>query len=602
MLSFLDDPPRHLFFTGKGGVGKTSLACASAVRLADEGRTVLLVSTDPASNLKDVLEAPVGDTAGSVESVPNLSAVNVDPEAAADEYRERVIEPMVGTAPDETIEQVEEQLSGACTTEIASFDKFTRFLAGDAAAPYDHVVFDTAPTGHTLRLLELPAAWSDYIERNPEGASCLGPVSGLEAQQERYTAAVEALQDEARTTLVLVSRPEAAALKEAARSSRELRDLDITNQRLVVNGVFRARDPGDPLAAAMERRAEEAVDRMPDALADLPRDTVPLKGHNLVGLSSLRALLRDEPAVISTSRPENGLENGTEQAPGAGLPSIRGLVDDVAGDGHGLVMVMGKGGVGKTTIAASVAVDLARRGEEVLLTTTDPAAHVAGAVGSDALPTLEVSAIDPEETARNYRERVLETKGKGLDPKERKLLEEDLRSPCTKEVAVFRAFAREIGTARRQFVVMDTAPTGHTLLLLDTTGSYHREVMRTSDVEASRITTPLMRLQDPDYTKMLLVTLPETTPILEAGQLQNDLERAGITPYAWVVNQSLAAAGPSDPLLVERAHAERPQIEAVRSEHAERTALAPWMLEEPVGPERLQALARGATAPAPPDA
>ncbi|WP_103028411.1 arsenical pump-driving ATPase [Salinibacter altiplanensis] len=592
MLSFLDSPSRYLFFTGKGGVGKTSLACASAVRLADEGNDVLLVSTDPASNLQQVLEAPVGSDVAPVESVPNLSAVNIDPEAAADDYRERVIEPMMGVLPDETVEQVEEQLSGACTTEIASFDKFTQFLAGEGtAADFDHVVFDTAPTGHTLRLLELPAAWSDYIEENPEGASCLGPVSGLEAQQERYTVAVEALQDEARTTLVLVSRPEASALKEAARSSGELRDLDITNQQLAVNGVFRARDPSDPLAEAMERRADEALGEMPEALADLPRDTVPLKGYNLVGLDALRSLVSDEEPSPTT--------NGAEQPPEIDLPSVHGLVDGFAEDGHGLIMVMGKGGVGKTTIAASVAVDLARRGEEVLLTTTDPAAHIADAVGGEALPNLEVSAIDPDEATRQYRERVLATKGTDMDPEERELLEEDLRSPCTKEVAVFRAFAREIGTAQRQFVVMDTAPTGHTLLLLDTTGSYHREVMRTSEVEAGRITTPLMRLQDPGYTKMLLVTLPETTPVLEAKQLQDDLERAGITPYAWVVNQSLAAAGPSDPLLVERAHAEAPQIEAVQSEHAERTALAPWMPDEPVGPGRLQALARGTTQAAP---
>ncbi len=592
MLSFLDPPLRYLFFTGKGGVGKTSLACASAVRLADDGADVLLVSTDPASNLQRVLEASVGPEVAPVESVSNLSAVNIDPEAAADEYRERVIEPMVGVLPDETVEQVEEQLSGACTTEIASFDKFTQFLAGEgAAADADHVVFDTAPTGHTLRLLELPAAWSDYIKENPEGASCLGPVSGLEAQRDRYTAAVEALQEEARTTLVLVSRPEASALKEAARSSDELRELDITNQRLAVNGIFRAQDPADPLAEAMECRTEDALAKMPAALADLPRDTVPLKGYNLVGLDALRSLMSDEEPPTAT--------NGAERPPEIDVPSVHELVDGFAGDGHGLIMVMGKGGVGKTTVAASVAVDLARRGEEVLLTTTDPAAHVTDAVGGDALPNLEVSAIDLDEATRRYRERVLATKGKDMDPEERELLEEDLRSPCTKEVAVFRAFAREIGTAQRQFVVMDTAPTGHTLLLLDTTGSYHREVMRTSEMEAGRITTPLMRLQDPEYTKMLLVTLPETTPVLEAARLQDDLERADITPYAWVVNQSLAAAGPSDPLLVERAHAEAPQIEAVRTEHAERTALAPWMPDAPVGPDRLQALARGATRAAP---
>jgi arsenite-transporting ATPase len=446
-------------------------------------------------------------------------------------------------------------------------------------------VFDTAPTGHTLRLLELPAAWSDFIEDNPEGASCLGPVSGLEAQQERYTEAVEALNDGDRTTLVLVARPERSALHEAARSSGELRDLGIANQQLVVNGVFQAQDPGDPLAAAMQQRADAAVAQIPDEISDLPRDVVPLKGHNLVGLHALRTLLDDDATPASTTA-------GPKRAPHVDLPTVQDLVRGLADDGHGLIMTMGKGGVGKTTIAAAVAVELAERGEDVLLTTTDPAAHIHDTIG-DSLPHLTVEAIDPNAATEQYRERVLKTKGQTLDPEERELLEEDLRSPCTQEVAVFRAFSRVVGQARRQFVVVDTAPTGHTLLLLDTTGSYHREVLRTSDVDEQRITTPLMQLQDPEYTKMLLVTLPETTPVLEAKQLQDDLERAGITPYAWIVNQSLAAAGPTDPLLVERAHSEMPQIEAVQNEHAERIALAPWMSNEPTGPERLRDLAAG---------
>jgi len=590
MLSYLASPTRYLLFTGKGGVGKTSLACASALQLADEGHDVLLVSTDPASNLKRVLEAPVGPTVEPVASVPGLSAVNIDPEAAADAYRSRVLEPMMGVLPEETIEQVEEQLSGACTTEIAAFDQFTQFLAGDTAASYDYVVFDTAPTGHTLRLLELPAAWSDYIETNPDGASCLGPVSGLEAQQERYEEAVEALSDAGRTTLVLVSRPESASLKEAARSSKELRGLGIENQRLVVNGVFRAQDSDDPLAVAMERHANQAMATLPETLEDLPQDTVPLKGHNLVGLEALRALLADSPS------PEPAPPSADTSD--LNVPSVHELVDGFANDGHGLIMVMGKGGVGKTTIAAAVAVDLAERGEDVLLTTTDPAAHVAEAVGDEALPNLEVRAIDPEEATRRYRERVLQTKGKDLAPEERALLEEDLRSPCTHEVAVFRAFAREIGKARRQFVVVDTAPTGHTLLLLDTTGSYHREVLRNSDADGIRMTTPLMRLQDPAYTKMLLVTLPETTPVLEASQLQHDLERAGITPYAWVINQSLAAANPSDPLLKQRANAEHAHIDTVQTEHASRAALTPQMPNEPSGPDALRQLAKSSTQPA----
>ncbi len=590
MLSYLDTPNRHLFFTGKGGVGKTSLACASAVTLAEEGKRVLLVSTDPASNLSEVLEAPIGDDVAPVASVDNLSALNIDPEAAADAYRRRVLDPMMDVLPDDAIARIEEQLSGACTTEIAAFDKFTQLLTDpERIGAFDHVVFDTAPTGHTLRLLELPAAWSSFIEENPEGASCLGPVSGLEAQQERYTEAVAALNNADRTTLVLVTRPERSTLKEAARSSQELRDLGITNQQLVVNGVFEAQDASDPLAAAMEQRADEALDSMPPELRDLPRDIVPLQRHNLVGLDALRTLLQDTADTPS---------NGATAPPRIDLPHLTNLVDDLEADGKGLVMVMGKGGVGKTTMAAAVATELAARGHDVHLTTTDPAAHISDAIAGE-LAHLTVDRIDPKAESKRYQERVLRTKGKGLSDEERQLLQEDLRSPCTQEVAVFQAFSRVVSKASRQFVVVDTAPTGHTLLLLDTTGSYHREVLRTSSIDESRITTPLMRLQDPDYTKMLLVTLPETTPVLEAAHLQDDLKRAGITPYAWIVNQSLAAAGPADPLLVARAHAEVPQIEAVRDRYATRTVLAPWMAEEPVGAQRLRALAAGESQPAP---
>lgn len=589
MLSYLNTPNRHLFFTGKGGVGKTSLACASAVALADEGKRVLLVSTDPASNLSEVLEAPIGDDVAPVASVDNLSAINIDPEAAADAYRKRVLDPMMDVLPDDAIERIEEQLSGACTTEIAAFDKFTQLLTDpERIGAFDHVVFDTAPTGHTLRLLELPAAWSSFIEENPEGASCLGPVSGLEAQQERYTEAVAALNDADRTTLVLVTRPERSTFKEAARSSQELRELGITNQQLVVNGVFEAQDASDPLAVAMEERANEALQHMPAELQDLPRDIVPLQRHNLVGLDALRALLQDTADTPS---------NGAIAPPRIDLPHLTDLVDDLEADGKGLVMVMGKGGVGKTTMAAAVATELAARGHDVHLTTTDPAAHISDAIDGE-LEHLTVDRIDPKAENERYQERVLRTKGKDLSDEERQLLKEDLRSPCTQEVAVFQAFSRVVSKASRQFVVVDTAPTGHTLLLLDTTGSYHREVLRTSSVDERRITTPLMRLQDADYTKMLLVTLPETTPVLEAAHLQEDLERAGITPYAWIINQSLAAAGPSEPLLVARAHAEVPQIEAVRDEYATRTLLAPWMAEEPVGPERLRALAAGESQPA----
>ena len=582
-MNLLDIPTRYVFFTGKGGVGKTSNACAMAVGLADEGRRVLLVSTDPASNLDQVLGVRLGPRPTAIAAVPGLFGLNIDPEAAARAYRERVIGPYRGALPDDTVRGMEEQLSGACTVEVAAFDEFTELLTGDgAAAQFDRVIFDTAPTGHTLRLLQLPAAWTGFLETNERGSSCLGPASGLKTQQERYAQAVQTLADPARTTMVVVARPERTALQEAERTVTELGALELRNHVLLVNGVFRATDPDDPVARAFAARGRLALSDLPPGLRGLPTIEVTLRGHNVVGADALRHLL--QPA-----RPRSRAGSSPKIA-GTDLPSLAGIVDDIADAGHGLVMVMGKGGVGKTTIAASIAVELASRGLPVHLTTTDPAAHLVEALGGE-VPSLKVSRIDPAAETEAYRKKVLAQAGPKLDAAGMALLEEDLRSPCTEEVAVFHAFSRLVFGARREIVVMDTAPTGHTLLLLDATGAYHREVLRTATGAASAIHTPLMRLRDPAYTRVLIVTTPETTPVTEAEQLQADLRRAGIEPFAWIVNASLAAAGPGDPVLVERAAAELEQIEKVRSTLAARVAIVPWMPEEPRGLEELRRLA-----------
>jgi arsenite/tail-anchored protein-transporting ATPase len=567
-------------------VGKTSHACATALALADQGRSVLLVSTDPASNLAEVLGTRIGEQPTAVPGSANLRAMNIDPEASAAAYRERAVGPVRGVLPESAIRQMEEQLSGACTVEVAAFDEFAALLVDqERIGGFDHVVFDTAPTGHTLRLLQLPAAWSSFLEQNERGASCLGPVAGQAEQRERYAATLRALTDSATTTVVLVSRPERGALLEAERTHRELTALGLGNQRLILNGIFRATDPSDALAAALERRAQDALDTLPPALESLPRAEVPLQPHNLVGLEALRALVR---SPIATATREVTTER---DAAALDLPSLGELVDDIADAGHGLVMLMGKGGVGKTSIAAAIAVELASRGLPVHLSTTDPAAHLAAALAEE-VEGLQVSRIDPAAETRAYQERVLATTGKNLDADGRALLEEDLRSPCTEEVAVFHAFSRIVNQARRGVVILDTAPTGHSLLLLDTTGAYHREVLRSSRVAPERITTPLMRLQDPEHTRILVVTLPETTPVTEAERLQQDLRRAGIEPYAWIINQSLAASETTDPLLRERAHAELPLIERVREYLASRVAVVPVLPREPVGPERLRALTR----------
>jgi len=570
-VTFLDTPPRNLFFTGKGGVGKTSVACAAALELARRGKRVLLVSTDPASNLDEVLETQLAGTPRPIEGAPGLFASNIDPEATARAYRERVVGPYRGVLPDAAVHSIEEQLSGACTVEIAAFDEFSKLLGDEATTnEFDHVVFDTAPTGHTLRLLELPAAWSGFLASNVGGTSCLGPLAGLAAQQSVYAASRAALVDGTRTVLVLVARAEPSALREAERTRHELTSLGIHRQELVLNGIFRAKTPTDELAAAMERAGEEALAAMPPGLSGLPRLTLPLLPFGLVGKDALGRLFGGADLVPPAAHePESSLT----------LPPLVDLMPALEAGGRGVIMTMGKGGVGKTTVAVTIARELARRGHEVLLTTTDPAAHVAYALG-DPVSRIRVSRIDPVAETRAYAEEVLRTASASLDARGRALLEEDLRSPCTEEIAVFRAFARVVEEGERGFVVIDTAPTGHTLLLLDAAESYHREVLRTSGSAPDEVRRLLPRLRDAAFTKIVLVTLPEATPVHEAAALQRDLLRADIRPFAWVLNQSLVPRTVSDPTLVRRRASERKYHVEVRA-LADRAYLVPWTIPVP---------------------
>ena len=572
---------QFLFLTGKGGVGKTSTACATAVALADSGKKVLLISTDPASNLQDVFGIELTSTPKAVPSVENLFASNIDPEASAKAYRENVVGPYRDKFPEAVVATMEEQLSGACTVEIAAFDEFTGFLTNrEIVNQYDHIIFDTAPTGHTLRLLQLPTAWNGFLEESTHGASCLGPLSGLEDKKELYANAVSALSDSAKTTLVLVTRPDVSSLLEADRASGELKEIGIKNQMLIINGLLQNHNEEDEISSAFYRRQRDALKQIPESLKETITYSLPYVSYSLTGVENLRNLFK--PFEISN------LALDTKNY-SVNLPGLKAVIEDFSTNGTKLIFTMGKGGVGKTTIASVLAVGLVEKGHRVHLTTTDPAAHLDYQFHRDHLnQNLTISSINPKVEVEKYKADVIAKSGKDLDEAGLAYLKEDLESPCTEEIAVFQAFAEVVAKSENEIVVIDTAPTGHTLLLLDASQSYSKEIERSTGEVSESARKLLPQIRNPKDTSVVIITLAEATPVLEASRLQDDLKRANINPKWWVINQSLSATNTNDPILKGKAMAEKEWIQEVNENKAEKTAIIPWLPEEKVGYDKLK--------------
>ena len=563
---------KYLFFTGKGGVGKTSIACATALALADSGKKVLLISTDPASNLQDVFGMELTGKGTPIKDVPNLVVANLDPMQAAAVYRENVVAPYRGKLPDAVIANMEEQLSGSCTVEIAAFNEFSNFLADETANKiYDHIIFDTAPTGHTLRMLQLPSAWSNFISENTHGASCLGQLSGLEARKDIYKRAVDTLKNGSFTTLILVTRPETAPLKEAERAAKELTELGMLNQSLIINGVFES--PDDAISMSLYEKQLKALSEMPQGLSELKAYYVPLRAYNITGLDNVRALLTND-----------NYNSSEEKLRTESMNKLENLIDVLDSSTKKVIFTMGKGGVGKTTVAAAVALRLSARGKKVHLSTTDPAAHLKFVLDENSGVTM--SYIDEHEELRKYQEEILSKARETMSDDDIAYIKEDLRSPCTQEIAVFRAFAQIVERADNEVVVIDTASTGHTLLLLDSTLSYHREVQRHANVARTQSIIPdsvrklLPRLRNADETEVLIITLAETTPVYEAIRLEDDLCRAGIVVKWWIINSSLYLTGTANKLLSTKASNEKEWINKIDEHTGGNFAVIAWQPED----------------------
>jgi len=560
------------FYSGKGGVGKTSMACVAAVRYADQGKKTLIVTTDPASNLADVFEQSIGHQITPIKDVPNLWAMEIDPDQATEEYKDKALDPIRAAFPKEMVTVIEEQMSGPCTSEVAAFDRFTDFLDTSQLTEinFDIIIFDTAPTGHTLRLLELPFEWSESIDvaNQGSGQTCLGPAAAIQDSKLKYERAMQVLRDPALTTFFFVLNPEAIAIKETQRAIAELKKLKIEAFQIIINGIIPAHETENPLFGARAKMQSIYLKQIKTGLP-YPSKEMSLLSGEIDGVKRLRQVGEIyfdnkyfEEHAQSSVKNRSVLTYDRELA----IPRI------VPNGHHRTLFFAGKGGVGKTVSSCITAVWLARQGYRTLLLTTDPAAHLGDVldvpVGDSAqavpgMPNLWAARIDPKTAADEYKGRILDDARKRGRPEESiKVMAEELDSPCTEEMAAFDKFIDFASQSEWEVIVFDTAPTGHTLRLIELPMDWNQQLnikvfatvdsTAADDVTKKRFNEVIAMMRDPERSTFAYVMYPESTPILEAHRAVKELATVGIQPGLVVVNQIIPEESATTPFVKAR--------------------------------------------------
>ena len=549
---------QYLFFSGKGGVGKTSMACVHALRMAEEGKKTLIVTTDPASNLADVFEQEIGHQITPIAELDNLWAMEIDSDQATQEYIDRAMAPIRAAFPEQMVQVMEEQMSGPCTSEVAAFDRFTDFLDNGSPdqAAFDVVIFDTAPTGHTIRLLELPAEWSHSIDEASAGSgqTCIGPAAAIQDAKHKYERALAAMRNSEQTRFVFVLHPEAISIKETSRAIGELSKLEIGNYSLIVNSVIPPQVIENELFAARSRMQKVYLAQIESQLS-YPTTFMPLLAGEIKGIQRLRQVGK---IFFDGDTPQNTFTlDALETQDEALLSPVDVVRERIQPNGHHrMVFFAGKGGVGKTVASCITAVWLAQQGHKTLLLTTDPAAHLGDVLDSpvgdeiqpiEGQPNLWAVKIDPKAAADKYKTRILEdARQRGRPPEAIATMEEELNSPCTEEIAAFDKFIEYASQDDWESVVFDTAPTGHTLRMLELPMDWSKQIdvkvfgsvdaNAADDVTKQRFGKVIDRMRDANQSTFAFVMYPEATPILEAYRAVEDLSMVGIEPSLVIAN------------------------------------------------------------------